>query len=76
VLHEHLTLYHGCTLNELVTTSIEQVDTCWARMEERKKRPLLWPTGGAPPKYRLVYTSLPGQPHGPPPPQQWSHHPS
>jgi hypothetical protein len=74
MLREHLTLFWGCTLNELVSASIEQEDTCRARLEEeRKKRPLPGPNGGAPPKYRLVYTSPSGQPHGftpraPPPP--------
>jgi hypothetical protein len=57
VLREHLTLFWGCTLNELVSASIEQEDACHASLEEeRKKRPLPGPTGGAPPKYRLVYT--------------------
>jgi hypothetical protein len=57
VLREHLMLFHGCTLNKLVTTSIEHEDTCRARLEEeRKKRPLPRPTGGAPLKYHLVYT--------------------
>jgi hypothetical protein len=66
VLCEHLTLFQGCTLNELVSASIEQEDVCRARLEEeRKKRPLLEPTGGAPPKYRLVYTPPSGQACGP-----------
>jgi hypothetical protein len=57
VLREHLTLFRGCTLNKIVSASIEQEDACRARMEEeRKKRPLSRPTGGPPPKYRLVYT--------------------
>jgi hypothetical protein len=51
VLREHLMLFRGCTLNELVSASIEQEDTCRARLEEeRKKRPLPRPTGGTPPK--------------------------
>jgi DNA-directed RNA polymerase specialized sigma54-like protein len=67
VLHEHLTLFQGCTLNELVSASIEQEDACHARLEEeRKKRPPPRPTGGAPPKYHLVYTPPSGQPHDPP----------
>jgi hypothetical protein len=50
-------LFQGCTLNKMVSTSIEQEDACHACMaEERKKRPLSQPTGGFPPKYRLVYT--------------------
>jgi hypothetical protein len=57
VLQEHLTLFRGCTMNELVSASIEQEDACCARIEkEKKKMPLSRPTGGAPPKYRLVYT--------------------
>jgi hypothetical protein len=66
-LREHLTLIWGCTLNDLVSASIEQEDACRARLEEeRKKRPLHEPTGGAPSKYRLVYTPSLGQPRGPP----------
>jgi hypothetical protein len=66
VLREHLTLFRGCTLNKLVSASIEQEDVCRARLEEeRKKRPLPEPIRGAPPKYRLVYTPPSGQPHGP-----------
>jgi hypothetical protein len=62
VLCEHLMLFWGCTLNELVSASIEQEDVCCARLEEeRKKRPLPGPNGGAPPKYRLVYTLPSGQ---------------
>jgi hypothetical protein len=46
VLREHLTLFRGPTLNELVSTSIEQEDVCHAHIEEeRKKRPLSGPTG-------------------------------
>jgi hypothetical protein len=57
VLHENLTLFHGRTFNELVSASIEEEDACRARMEEEKrKRPLSAPSGGAPPKYRMVYT--------------------
>jgi hypothetical protein len=57
VLCEHLTLFWGCTLNELVSASIEQEDVYHACLEEeRKKRPLPGPNGGNPPKYRRVYT--------------------
>jgi hypothetical protein len=67
VLHEHLTLFQGCTLNELLSASIEQEDMCRARLEEeRNNRPLPGPNGGAPPKYRLVYTLPSGQPRGTP----------
>jgi hypothetical protein len=66
VLHEHLTLFRGCTLNELVSASIEQEGVCRARLEEeRKKRPLPRPNGGAPPKYHLIYTPPSGQLRGP-----------
>jgi hypothetical protein len=66
VLREHLTLFRFYTLNELMSTSIEQEDTYCARMEEeRKKRPLSGPTRGTPPKHYLVYTPS-GQPCGPP----------
>jgi hypothetical protein len=76
VVHEHLTLFRSCTINELVSAPIEQEDACHARMkEERKKRHLSGPTKGAPPKYGLVYTPLSGQPHGPPPYQEWSQRP-
>jgi hypothetical protein len=76
VLHEHLTLFRGCTLNELVSASIEQEDMYHARLdEERKKRPLPRPNGGASPKYLLVYTLPSGQPRGPPLSQQWSQRP-
>jgi hypothetical protein len=76
VLCEHLTLFRGYTLNELVSASIEQEDACHARLEEeRKKRPLPGPNGGAPPKYHLVYTPSLGQPCGPPSSQQWSQRP-
>jgi hypothetical protein len=67
-------LFQGCTMNELVSASIEQDDMCRARLEEeRRKRPLPGHNGGAPPPtYRLVYTLPSGQPHGPPSSQQWS----
>jgi hypothetical protein len=66
VLREHLPLFRGYTLNEPVSTSIEQEDVCRARLEEEmKKRPLPRPNGGAPPKYRLVYTPPLGQPYCP-----------
>jgi hypothetical protein len=76
MLREHLTLFQGCTLNELVSASIEQEHACCARLEEeRKKRPLPRPNGGASPKYRLVYTPPSGQLCGLPLLQHWSHHP-
>jgi hypothetical protein len=76
VLRKHLTLFRGSTLNELVSTSIEQEDAYRAHIEEeRKKSPLSGPTRGAPPKYRLVYTPPSSQSCGPPLSQQLSHHP-
>jgi hypothetical protein len=76
VLCEHLTLLWGYTLNELVSASIEQEDACHARLEEeRKMRPLPGPTGGAPPKYHMIYTPQLGQACAPPSSQQWSHCP-
>jgi hypothetical protein len=76
VLCEHLTLFQSYTLNELVCASIEQEDAYCARIEEeRKKRPLPGPTGGAQPKFHLVCTPSLGQPRGPPPSQLWSHCP-
>jgi hypothetical protein len=76
MLREHLTPFKGCSLNGFVSISIEQKDTWRARMEEeRKKRPLPGPNGGAPPKYHLVHTPPSGQLCGPPPSQQWNRHP-
>jgi hypothetical protein len=37
VLREHPTLFRGCTLNELVSASIEQEDACRAHVEEERK---------------------------------------
>jgi hypothetical protein len=66
VRREHLTLFRGCTLNELVSASIQQEDACRARLEEeRKERPLPGPTGGTLPKYHLVYTPPSSQPCAP-----------
>jgi hypothetical protein len=36
VLREHSALFWGCTLNELVSTPIEQEDVCCARLEEER----------------------------------------
>jgi hypothetical protein len=47
--------------------------------EEQRKRvvsgPLKDSIGGAPLKYRLVYTLQVGKSQVPPPPPQWNHHP-
>jgi hypothetical protein len=50
-------LFRGCTLNELMSASIEQEDTCRARIEEeRKKRPLSGPTRGTlPPVLQAIH---------------------
>jgi hypothetical protein len=40
MLCEHLALFRGCTLNELVSASIEKEDTCHTRLEEERKRGL------------------------------------
>jgi hypothetical protein len=65
-LHEHLTLFRGCNINELVSGSSEQEDASHAHMEEKRKRPLVGPSRGAPPKYHLVYSPSMGQSRGPP----------
>jgi hypothetical protein len=50
MLREHLTLFWRCTLNELVSSSIEQEDACRARLEEeRKKGHVPGPNRGTPP---------------------------
>jgi hypothetical protein len=48
-LHEHLTLFHDCTFNELVSASFEQEDACRADMKEKRKMPFSGASGGAPP---------------------------
>jgi hypothetical protein len=66
-VREHLTLFCGCTFNELVSDSIEQEYASRAQMEEEKrKRPFLGSSRGVPPKSCLVYTQPVGQPRGPP----------
>jgi hypothetical protein len=48
---------------------IQHEDAIRATEEEKKgKRAAPGPSGGAPPKYLLVYTPSVGQPRGPPPP--------
>jgi hypothetical protein len=37
VLCEHLMLFQGCTLNELVSASIEQEDACRAHVKDKDK---------------------------------------
>jgi hypothetical protein len=43
--------------------------------EKMGKRATPGPYGGAPLKYRLVYTPPTGQPHDPPPPSLWGYRP-
>jgi hypothetical protein len=69
MLREHLTLIWGCTLNELVTTSIEQERLSSSYGGGEEEEALSRPTGGAPPKYRLVCTPPSSQPRGQPPSQ-------
>jgi hypothetical protein len=47
VLREHLTLFRGCILNELVSASIEQEYACRARLEEERKKRLCQGLTGA-----------------------------
>jgi hypothetical protein len=70
MLREHLTLIRGCTLNELVTTTIEQerLSSSYGGGGEEEEA-LSRPTGGAPSKYRLVCTPPSSQPRGQPPSQ-------
>jgi hypothetical protein len=52
-------LFRRGNFNELVSAAIEQEDASRARMDEKdkeRKRLMSEPTGGAPQKYRLVYT--------------------
>jgi hypothetical protein len=44
ILREHLMLFQGCTLNELVSASIEQEDACRARLEEALRPSTAWST--------------------------------
>jgi hypothetical protein len=54
--------------------TIRQEDAIRATKEEKRgKRAAPGPSGGAPAKYRLVYTLSAGQPRSPPPQQQWGY---
>jgi hypothetical protein len=63
-LRERLMWFRNDSFNDLVSASIEQEDVFCACMDEeerKRKRPMSGPTGGAPQKYRLVYTPPAGQ---------------
>jgi hypothetical protein len=60
--------FQSWTYNQLMSGTIRQEDAiCATKEEKRGKRATLGPSGGALPKYCLVYPLLVGQPHGPPP---------
>jgi hypothetical protein len=70
------------SFNALVSAAIEQEGTYITLLTEEEKRrkraslrPLEDSTGGAPLKYRLVYTPSIGKSRVPPPPPKWDHHP-
>jgi hypothetical protein len=74
-LVQNLNLYY----NDLANTTTDQEGTmkaCEAAEEKKRKRTMPRPTGGnssgAPPMYRMVYTSPVGQPHQPL--QFWGNH--
>jgi hypothetical protein len=75
-----LVLLCDLTFNALVSTAINQEGTYLAYLDAKKKRkramsgPSEGSIGGAPPMYRLVYTSPTGMSWVPPPPLQWDHH--
>jgi hypothetical protein len=80
-LQGRLVRLRGVSFNALVSATIEQEGTYIALLAEEEKmrkrassRPLEDSTGGAPPKYRLVYTPSIGKSRVPPPPPQWDHH--
>jgi hypothetical protein len=63
-LRERLMWFRNDSFNDLVSASIEQEDVfraCMDEEERKRKRPMSGPTGGAPQKYRLVYTPPAGQ---------------
>jgi hypothetical protein len=73
-LQDRLILSQNLSYNELVSVAIDQEDAmkaCEAAEEKKRKRAVSGPSGGsssgAPPKYRMVYTPLAGQPRRPPP---------
>jgi hypothetical protein len=81
-LQDRLVQLRGVSFNTLLSVAIEQEGTYIALLAEDEKmrkraslRPLEDSTGGAPLKYRLVYTPAVGKSRVSPPPPQWDHHP-
>jgi hypothetical protein len=83
-LQGHLVQCHDVSINALLSVAIEQEGTykaLLAEAEKTRKRDLSEPSedsaGGAPLKYRIVYTPSAGKSRVPPPPPspQWNHHP-
>jgi hypothetical protein len=79
-LQDRLVLFHGVSLNTIMSAAIEQEGTyraLLAQEEEKRKRVVSGPsedsTRGAPPKYCLVYTPSIGKSRVPPPSPQWNH---
>jgi hypothetical protein len=73
-LQDHLILSKNLSYNELASATIDQDGTmkaCEVAKEKKRKRAVSGPSGGssngAPPKYRMIYTPLEGQPCRPPP---------
>jgi hypothetical protein len=59
-LREHLILFCEPTFNTLVSAAIDQKGASHSSMDTEKmkrKRVMPGPSGGAPPKYHLVYAS-------------------
>jgi predicted ATPase len=66
-IHEKLMSFQSWFFNQLMSGAIWQEDAIRATKEEKRgKRAASGPSGGAPPKYRMVYTLPVGQPRGPP----------
>jgi hypothetical protein len=79
---DRLVMFRDLSFDALVSVVIDQEGTYRALLVEEekiRKRALSGPpedsTGGAPPKYRLVYTPSAGKSRVPPPPSQRDHHP-
>jgi hypothetical protein len=82
LLQDHLVRFCDMLFNTLVSATIEQESTYRALLAEEEKmgkRALLVSsgdsTGGAPLKYRLVYTPSVSKSRVQPPPPQWDHRP-
>jgi hypothetical protein len=78
-LQNCLVMFHVLSFNALVSTAIDQEGTYRALLDEEEEGAMSGPsedsTGGAPPKYRLVYSPSAGKSRVPPPPSQWDHRP-